>query len=58
MPHVTDQNTFFLKENDLETFMHSILACTKPCEFRNANQIKNNPDSLNLALKTTIWQTW
>jgi len=49
LPNVTDQKTFFLKENDLEKgwyviFVQRILACKnarkKPNEVCDANQIK------------------
>jgi hypothetical protein len=58
LPNVTDQKTFFLKENDLEKgwyviFVQKILACKnarkKPKEFCDANQILKKPDFWNLA---------
>jgi hypothetical protein len=53
LPNVTDQKTFFIKENDLEKgryviFVQRNLACKnarksqKPNEVCNANQIKKN----------------
>jgi hypothetical protein len=57
-PNLSDQKTFFLKENDLEKgwyviFVQIILACKhamkKPNEFCEANQILKKPDFWNLA---------
>jgi hypothetical protein len=63
-PNVTDQKTFFIKENGFTKryviFVQIILSCknarTQPNEFCDANQILKKPNFWNLALKKSIWQ--